>query len=672
MGADERHYLKDELYALAREPEIFEFIQAGSLDGIFYWDLENPEHEWMSPRFWEVFGYDPDEKEYLASEWQEMIDPDDLRVALDNFEKHCADPEHPYDQVVRYQHKDGSTVWVRCRGMAIRDETGKPTRFLGAHTDVTALKQAEQDIAGHVQAREALQESERRFRRLANSLPQLVWTCTPEGGCDFLSQQWVDYTGIPEEEQLGYGWLEQIHPEDRATLQVAWEEAVATGSDFTTEFRIRRHDGEYRPFDTRAVCMRDHQGRITQWCGSNTDISEQKQASRELQRAKEEAERTSNAKSEFVANMSHEIRTPLNAIIGTTNLLLERPLDQAARDYVDTIRSSSEVLLTVINDILDFSKIESGRLDLSKHPFSLGQCIEDAVRLVRTQAKAKRLPLRLRLDDLPEIVVGDVDRIRLVLINLLGNAVKFTTEGHVLLRVSAQQDDDTHRIVFAVEDTGVGISEDHLETLFDPFEQVDSSRTRRYGGTGLGLAISKRLTELMGGTLEVSSTLGVGSVFTVTLPLAVGDPQQRLDGQNPSRWVSTLNKSMAKEFPLKILIAEDNRVNQMVLMHILETMGYRPNPVSNGLEVLDAARQQDYDVVLMDVQMPELDGLETTRRLRQQRADGPRIIAMTAGADEKFERDCYASGMDDFLTKPVNIPQLQQALSQAFTERTGD
>lgn len=269
---EDGHYLRTELYAQVRSnPAVFDFLQAGSLDGLWYWDLEHPEHEWISPRLWQVLGQDPATRRHLASEWQELIFPEDLALAIDNFRRHCADPAHPYDQIVRYRHADGSTVWIRCRGVAIRDAAGQPLRMLGAHTDVTGLMRAEEARS----AAAALAESERRLRELADSLPQLVWTCRPDGYCDFLSRRWVEYTGLPETGQLGGGWLESVHPDDRERLVAAWNTAVAGGHDFRVEFRIRRGaDGAYRWFDTRALPLRDAQGRIVRWFGSNTDVHE--------------------------------------------------------------------------------------------------------------------------------------------------------------------------------------------------------------------------------------------------------------------------------------------------------------------------------------------------------------------------------------------------------------
>jgi PAS domain S-box-containing protein len=271
------HPLKAELYSLVKaNSEIFEFLQAGSLDGIWYLDLEHPGEGWMSERYKSLFGYQDHEIPNNSLWWRGNVFPEDLPAVLDNFARHSADPGVPFDQILRHRHKDGSAVWVRCRGYAIRDGSGKPIRMLGAHTDITAFKRTEQELrALHDQA--AAREREHSFRQLTESLPQLVWTSAPDGACDYLSPQWVAYTGLAEAEQLGRDWLNQIHPDDRDPLMAAWSASLRNIQPFNFEYRIRRHDGIYRWFDTRAVPLRDSETRILKWFGTCTDVTERKQ-----------------------------------------------------------------------------------------------------------------------------------------------------------------------------------------------------------------------------------------------------------------------------------------------------------------------------------------------------------------------------------------------------------
>jgi len=673
------------------------------------------------------------------------------------------------------------------------------------------------DMIARGQAEQLLHDSEQRYRFLADVMPQIIWTSSPDGHMEYFNSRWREFTGCSLDEAQEESWRTAVHSDDLQDLLSQWDHARNAGDTFQAECRLlRQSDNAYRWFLCRAVPRCNQDDEVVQWIGTLTDIHDRRVIEDDLQCAKSAADRASEAKSEFLAHVSHEIRTPLNGVIGMLDLLLGTGLNEQQTRYAQLSKSSAAALTALINDILDFSKIEAGKLELESTDFNLQLTVEGAMVMLAQKAAQKNLELACYIAPaVPALVRGDPDRLRQILVNLVNNAIKFTTDGTISILVTAENtEDDAATVRFAVVDTGIGIPSDRMDRLFKSFSQVDASTTRVHGGTGLGLAISKQLVELMGGEIGAQSAFGSGSTFWFTAKLMVQpsegnefapvidprglrvlavddnvanlevlqqqleawgfqaaaapdgrralsvlcgaasagtpfrvaivdqdmpgmdgfelarqiksnsnvretvlmilatirsdlDPQQLremgFDGQmikpvrqsqlfdaimnalssakqlteRVSRTSSALRqerqtKTRSSPRSAKILLAEDNEINLMVATEILARAGYHCDAVSDGQSAVEAARSGQYDLILMDCQMPLMDGFEASRQIREVEAKAQSsgspvkripIVALTANAIKGDRERCLDAGMDEYLTKPLDPQKLIQVIN---------
>ncbi|MEI7483651.1 MAG: response regulator [Ignavibacteriota bacterium] len=500
------------------------------------------------------------------------------------------------------------------------------------------------------------------FDTFTNNIKDIIFQTDANGKLIYINKAWVDITGFSLDESINAPFGSFLYPADFYLYEACYNKLAKKEKDYCRyQMRLRGKNESALWTDVFSRLLYDDNGKIIGLYGIISDISERKKAEDELIRLKDAAEEAARAKSEFLAVMSHEIRTPMNGVLGMTGLLLETNLTPEQREYVETIRVSGDTLLTLINDILDFSKIESGKMELEEAPLEVKECIEEAFELLAAEAVKKRLDLlHLINPDVPDLIIGDVTRIRQILVNLVNNAVKFTEHGEVLVSVKKmKQKDDEVELQFSVQDSGIGIPVDKLNLIFQSFTQVDSSTTRKYGGTGLGLAICKRLVNLMGGTIWVESREGSGSIFSFTIKskiTKVVSPKVFLKSSSPV----LKNK--------RILIVDDNDTNLHILNIQCKNWGMIPRTTKTPKDALKWIIKDDpFDVAILDMLMPEMDGLELAKEIRKYRSKDklPIIILSSSGFQgrNKLEIDKYLNAL---VTKPIRQAQLQNMLIETL------
>ena len=560
--------------------------------------------------------------------------------------------------------------------------SGAPYGVLSSHSlkprkfsqDDAAFMQAIANFIGQAVERldseQALRASEAYFRTLIQSSSDMILVLRPDGTILFSSDSVREF-GRNQEGYFGTDGMEFVHPDDHETVRRGLAEVLEKGAA-RYDLRIRDEHGGWRICEARDTLIHDPEGAPV-IVVSNRDISERKRLEEELRGARDAALGANRLKSEFLANMSHEIRTPLNAIVGFSGLLLDTPISADQRDMLQNVRVSSDTLLSLVSDILDYSKLTAGKVEFENIDFDPRQMVQSAVEMFGPAARLKGIELEISVrPEVPAAVNGDPGRLRQIICNLVSNAVKFTEKGTVRVRVGLERDQaDGATLQFAVSDTGIGIPQPAQASIFDPFTQADASVTRKYGGTGLGLAIVSSLVKRMGGAIGLVSEPGAGSTFHFTIDLKrAASACLAVRGPHPAQTTRPSESASVSPSKYRILLAEDNSINQKVALRQLAKLGYPADSVANGCEVLESLGKVPYDIILMDCQMPEMDGYRATAEIRKlERTGGGRhvmIIAMTANAMEGDREKCLEAGMDDYLSKPVTAEKLTEVLERAI------
>jgi PAS domain S-box-containing protein len=591
------------------------------------------------------------EEESLAESWRAAVHPDDSTVYQAKWVE-CVREQKRFQHEYRLRHSSGTFRWVLEQAIPMFLSNGRLEVYISSCVDLSLRSSDELQY----------QHNEARFRAVSEAAPLGIVVTDASGHCIYSNQKFQGISGLTPEESLGTGWLRTVHEGDRDEMIFAWVNAVNTVKSFEKEFRYQRADGSIAWCSLKAAAI-NSTDTVSGWVSTIEDITAKHESDQALVAAMHAAQEAMNAKNQFLANMSHEIRTPLTAIIGFADALREDgSLREDLYNHTDVILNNGRHLLTIINQILDLSKIDAGALTVESAPCDLMGLVDEMLVMFSPTVSEKSLYLNVSYDwPLPRQITTDPLRLKQVLINLLGNAIKFTARGGITLGVS--WDPANKRVIFSISDTGIGISGEQLEKLFTPFYQVNESMNRIFGGTGLGLSISKRLVEALGGSVEVQSDPGKGSTFTFyirTEPTSEGN----VINQPPV----TQAQSQSEQIPPpslsgKILFADDALDNRRLVEHLLKKTGAQITLVENGQEAIDVLRNEQFDLILMDIQMPIVDGLTATRAIRKAGIATP-IVAISAGAMANDIRKALDAGCSMHLSKPFERSAFYEMLTR--------
>ncbi|GET41123.1 PAS domain S-box protein [Microseira wollei] len=657
---------------LRKSEERWQLVLKANNDAI--WDANLVTGEVFRSRRWkEMLGYEESEIGNSVDEWKSRIHPEDLNRVTAAMKQHLDGITPFYTAEYRLRCKDDSYKWIQDRGQAVWDESGKPVRLLGSQSDINYRKQAELNLA----------ESEQKYRSLVETSQDVIWACDRTGRINFINQASKQVYGYEPSQMLGRYFSDFLAPEAVAASN-EWHQRLLNGeSIFQAESTIITQDGREVNILTNAIAVKDPEGNIIGTTGTASDITTRKQAEIALKQAKEAADKANRAKSEFLANMSHELRTPLNAILGFTQLLSRDPsLHTEQKEQINIITKSGEHLLNLINSILQMSKIEVGRVSLEPNPFDLHHLIETIEDMLQLQAQKKGLQLIFDQDpNLPRYLKTDESKLRQVLLNLLGNAIKFTKEGGVTLRVKSEQSSTgvspvgdlenvsitnyqlpiTHcRLYFEIEDTGPGIAEAEMDNLFKPFAQTETGR-RSQEGTGLGLPISRQFIQLMHGDITVNSKVGEGTIFKFDIAVDLATSSEIQATQETKRVISL--EPNQPEY--RILVVDDRMESRLFLVKMLTSIGFSVCEAENGLQAVDIWSMWEPHLILMDMRMPVMDGYEATKRIKTHlKGQATVIIALTASAFDEERSVILSAGCDDFVAKPFREQVILDKMTQ--------